>query len=136
MPRSLWAVVAVLLASPCLVLGDQCEAGCSCDTAPLISVSCRHASLDTVPNSLDPLIQRLDLAHNNLKQVGSASFQFHPDLVTVDLAHNHIGLVQDSAPKSSIRRFVITEKAPTRAFSWLKAATTAATTAYTIKTLC
>ena len=27
--------------------------------------------------------------------------------------------------KSSIRRFVITEKAPTRAFSWLKAATTA-----------
>ena len=27
-----------------------------------------------------------------------------------------------SAPKNSIRRFVITEKAPTRAFSWLKAA--------------
>ena len=26
-----------------------------------------------------------------------------------------------SASKSSIRRFVITEKAPTRAFSWLKA---------------
>ena len=29
-----------------------------------------------------------------------------------------------SASKSSIRRFVITENAPTRAFSWLKAATT------------
>ena len=29
-------------------------------------------------------------------------------------------------------RFVITEKAPTRAFSWLKAATTA----FTFKTLC
>ena len=29
-----------------------------------------------------------------------------------------------SSSKSSIRRFVITEKAPTRAFSWLKAATT------------
>ena len=29
-----------------------------------------------------------------------------------------------SAWKSPIRRFVITEKAPTRAFSWLKAATT------------
>ena len=36
-----------------------------------------------------------------------------------------------SVPKSSIRRFVITEKAPTRAFSWLKAATTA----FTFKTL-
>ena len=37
-----------------------------------------------------------------------------------------------SASESSIRRFVITEKAPTRAFSWLKAATTA----FTFKTLC
>ena len=36
-----------------------------------------------------------------------------------------------SASKSSIRRFVITEKAPTRAFAWLKAATTA----FTFKTL-
>ena len=39
--------------------------------------------------------------------------------------------VQDSASKSSIRRFVIREKAPTRAFSWLKAPTTA----FTFKTL-
>ena len=39
--------------------------------------------------------------------------------------------VHTSASKSSIRRFVITEKAPTRAFSWLKAATTA----FTFKTL-
>ena len=36
-----------------------------------------------------------------------------------------------SASKRSIRRFVITEKAPTRAFSWMKAATTA----FTFKTL-
>ena len=36
-----------------------------------------------------------------------------------------------SASKGSIRRFVITDKAPTRAFSWLKAATTA----FTFKTL-
>ena len=35
-----------------------------------------------------------------------------------------------SASKSSIRRFVITEKAPTRAISWMKA-----TTAFTFKTL-
>ena len=42
-----------------------------------------------------------------------------------------IKLLFISAAKSSIRRFVITEKAPTRAFSWLKAATTA----FTFKTL-
>ena len=40
--------------------------------------------------------------------------------------------LQVSASKSSILRFVITEKALTRAFSWLKAATTA----FTFKTLC
>ena len=39
--------------------------------------------------------------------------------------------VPTSASKSSIRRFVIMEKAPTRAFSWFKAATTA----FTFKTL-
>ena len=38
------------------------------------------------------------------------------------VAHWH-----NSASKRSIRRFVITEKAPPRAFSWLKAATTAFT---------
>ena len=42
-----------------------------------------------------------------------------------------MGTLHTSASKSSIRRFVITEKAPTRAFSWLKAAITA----FTFKTL-
>ena len=46
---------------------------------------------------------------------------FHLNNVTVD----------SSASKSSIRRFVIMEKAPTRAFSWLKVDTTA----FTFKTL-
>ena len=40
-------------------------------------------------------------------------------------------VLRSSASKSSIQRVVITEKAPTRAFSWLKAATTA----FTFKTL-
>ena len=44
----------------------------------------------------------------------------------------YLGRSVYSALKRSIRRFVITEKAPTRAFSWLKAATTA----FTFKTLC
>ena len=46
--------------------------------------------------------------------------------------HQPPGILPEiSAWKSSIWRFVITEKAPTRAFSWLKAATTA----FTFKTL-
>ena len=39
--------------------------------------------------------------------------------------------LSSSASKMSIQRFVITEKAPTRVFSWLKAATTA----FTFKTI-
>ena len=50
----------------------------------------------------------------------------------VGLARAAANRIENGAPKSSIRRFVITEKAPTRAFSWLKAATTA----FTFKTLC
>ena len=41
--------------------------------------------------------------------------------------HRHLHTAVTSASKSSILKFVITEKAPTRAFSWLKAATTAFT---------
>ena len=40
-------------------------------------------------------------------------------------------IITTSASKRSIRRFVITEKAPSRAFFWLKAANTA----FTFKTL-
>ena len=54
-------------------------------------------------------------------------------LIKVGSAHLCAGTrLETSASKSSIRRFVITEKAPTRAFSLLKAATTA----FTFKTLC
>ena len=43
----------------------------------------------------------------------------------VEILSDKSSLNIGSASKSSIRRFVTTEKAPTRAFSWLKAATTA-----------
>ena len=43
--------------------------------------------------------------------------------VKVRLLHFINPNVCDRAGKRSIRRFVITEKAPTRAFSWLKALT-------------
>ena len=52
-------------------------------------------------------------------------------LAAAAIASNLPGRENISASKMSIRRFVITEKAPTRAFSWLKAATTA----FTFKTL-
>ena len=50
---------------------------------------------------------------------------------TINLLKQTMSTVAISASNRSIRRFIITEKAPTRAFSWLKAATTA----FTFKTL-
>ena len=47
----------------------------------------------------------------------------HPDNICTVCPLFHVRCVS-IASKSSIRRFIITEKAPTRASSWLKAATT------------
>ena len=44
----------------------------------------------------------------------------HVEVVAVVSPLGDTNLVTTSASKISIRRFVITEKAPTRAFSWLK----------------
>ena len=68
--------------------------------------------------------------HLNLPGSAHQSSSFTSVLITAAAAPG--GRHDTSASKSSIRRFVITEKAPTiRAFSWLKAATTA----FTFKTL-
>ena len=32
--------------------------------------------------------------HSRIQQIGSASFQFHPELLTADLSHNLISSVQ------------------------------------------
>ena len=34
--------------------------------------------------------------HSRIQQIGSASFQFHPELLTADLSHNLITTVQVS----------------------------------------
>ena len=62
------------------------------------------------------------------KNIPGACYLRIPDHYT-SLQHNTVCRVV--LQKRSIRRFVITEKAPSRAFSWLKAATTA----FTFKTL-
>ena len=56
-----------------------------------------------------------------------ATLPCHHSEASCSPSHSYLLVLQ----KRSIRRFVITEKAPTRAFSWLKAATNA----FTFKTL-
>ena len=47
-----------------------------------------------VPMTLNPELQILTLQHNKISQIGSASFQFHPELLQVDLSHNGLETVQ------------------------------------------
>ena len=54
------------------------------------------------------------------QDTGCNAFKYYNETLSCEMAQ-----VDTSASKSSIRRFVITEKASTRAFSWLKAPTSA-----------
>ena len=82
----------------------------------------------------DALVTRCRYDTRDRANITLGGFGFSEEMC-VDYVHYYprcLHSVHSSASKSSIRRFVITEKAPTRAFSWLKAATTA----FTFKTLC
>ena len=84
------------------------------------------------------LMQWLDLVwewqfcHNRHCNISLGCNIWHTQLMSVCTATalvaldnwNELTWVNNSATKGSIRRFVITERASTRAFSWLKAATT------------
>ena len=70
--------------------------------------------------------RNVERSNQDVEKKQTAGWQLRTNLTT------SICRVFSSAWKSSIRSFVITEKAPTTAFSWLKAATTA----FTFKTLC
>ena len=70
-----------------------------------------------------------DLSGVNVPLVllAAADTLVHPLQVRLVRGVDRAEEIDSSASKSSIRRFIITEKAPARAFSYLKAATTAFT---------
>jgi len=74
--------------------GD-CPNKCVCKEEQEIHVECIQADLQTIPSTLNPIIQILTLNHNKFKEIGSASFQFHPELVKVDLADNQLEEIQE-----------------------------------------
>ena len=95
-------------------------------------VSCCGPADGTVTASRSPRVSPAFLAteSRHMEQTGLKMSRLQL-LVTAGHCIIMPGWVCGSASKMSIQRLVITEKAPTRAFSWLKAATTA----FTFKTL-
>ena len=74
---------------------------------------------------------KIEMERDSLQQKWGITIQGGADLsLTAKVASVKVS-EKNSASKSSIRRFVITEKALTRPFSWLKVVTTA----FTFKTL-
>ena len=90
-------------------------------------VQFRHHSYDSsvVKKTIAALLEANCPAQGYPRHLSEAG---GPDTAIIVTLHQpHASFCPDlvsSASKSSSRRFVITEKAPTRAFSWLKAATT------------
>ena len=97
--------------SSCGVMVCECN-GPRCVTRDVFCVSCKLSNTQKCINS-----------RCRQSYYGSVTFMESPPFI--------IAAMHSSASISSIRRFVISEKAPTRAFSWLKMATTA----FTFKTL-
>ena len=88
-----------------------------------------HAELEAIKNSSEH--DEKTLSRLELDKKISATNKRTRLLDDAKAQYAHQLIQTNKAQASSIRRFVITEKAPTRAFSWLKAATTA----FTFKTL-
>lgn len=82
---AVWVVLMLL----CSVAAAFCPSNCSCDDDTLI-VSCIDASLDVIPITLNPSIQRLVLKYNKVKTVDQSTFQFYGELQYVDLSYNHL----------------------------------------------
>ena len=66
------------------------------DISPLLTFSplSTFSHFQIVPMTLNPELQILTLQHNQISQIGSASFQFHPELLEVDLSNNGLKDVQ------------------------------------------
>lgn len=80
--------VLLLVATTASRAPDFCPMGCSCDDNTLV-VTCVETSLDVIPITLNPAIQRLVLKQNRIKTV-HAAFQFYGELHYVDLSSNHL----------------------------------------------
>ena len=107
-------------------LGGVPVSGVLCDISGVLAESSASGDGVAIPGSAEA-VARLRAAGVRIKFVTNESARTRASLLGKLTRLGFELELEDSAPKRSIRRFVITEKAPTRAFSWLKAATTAFT---------
>jgi len=88
----IWCVPFVLLCCIVPYVMCVCPTGCSCDDENLF-VDCVNAKLDIVPITLNPSVKRLILKNNKIRSL-DAAFTFYPELIHVDLSHNHLVRIQ------------------------------------------
>ena len=100
MPSYLFVITFFTFVVPHLVR-SFCPDRCVCDQNDVISVECINTNFSVIPSTMDPFIKILNLKNNRLKEVGSASFQFHPELVIVDLSSNQLRSIQEKNIRGS-----------------------------------
>lgn len=73
-----------------------CPPFCICNDDTLI-VFCKENTLNEVPITLNPSIERLVLKHNKIKTVDVAAFQFYPLLKHIDFSENQLVRIPNQA---------------------------------------
>lgn len=73
-----------------------CPPNCECNDEQLVVV-CKENTLNEVPITLNPSIERLILRHNKIKTVDVAAFQFYPLLKHIDFSNNQLVRIPNQA---------------------------------------
>ncbi|XP_017489520.1 PREDICTED: chondroadherin-like protein [Rhagoletis zephyria] len=76
-----------VLVTPAYALAN-CPSSCQCDDDTLV-VRCGEGTLDVLPITLNPFIQRLVIQSNKIKTIDS-SLQFYAELLFLDLSYNDL----------------------------------------------
>ncbi|XP_065203034.1 leucine-rich repeat neuronal protein 1-like isoform X2 [Planococcus citri] len=73
-----------------------CPPNCACNEDTLV-VICKENTLNEVPITLNPAIERLILGHNKIKTVDAAAFQFYSMLKHIDFSNNQLVRIPNQA---------------------------------------
>ncbi|XP_067643704.1 leucine-rich repeat-containing protein 15 [Eurosta solidaginis] len=84
---SICLMTLYMLVTPAAALAN-CPSSCQCDDDTLV-VKCGEGTLDVLPITLNPFLQRLVIQSNKIKTIDS-SLQFYAELLFLDLSYNEL----------------------------------------------
>ena len=84
-----------------LSVTSYCPPGCTCNNSKLM-VTCNQTDLEMLPITLNPHITSLNW-HNSRVHTVDDSLQFYEALLSLNISHNKINIIQDGAFSYQVR---------------------------------